>query len=74
MSPEDWSPSDLPAISYIRVAPTIPDEAARQVERQRAQIASRAIVSICGWATRSLMSATWGRVWIAPAYATYLIT
>jgi len=39
MSGEDWSPSDLPAVSYIRVAPTTTDEAARQVERQRAQIA-----------------------------------
>jgi DNA invertase Pin-like site-specific DNA recombinase len=39
MSAEDWSPSDLPAISYIRVAPTTTDEAARQVEHQRAQIA-----------------------------------
>lgn len=39
MSTEDWSPSDLPAVSYIRVAPTTTDEAARQVERQRAQIA-----------------------------------
>jgi len=39
MSGEDWSPSDLPAVSYIRVAPTITDEAARQVERQRVQIA-----------------------------------
>lgn len=39
MSAEDWSPSDLPAVSYIRVASTDPDEAARQVERQRAQIA-----------------------------------
>lgn len=38
MSAEDWSPSDLPAVSYIRVAPTT-DEAARQVEHQRAQIA-----------------------------------
>jgi DNA invertase Pin-like site-specific DNA recombinase len=39
MSAEDWSPSDLPAVSYIRVAPTTTDEAARQVEHQRAQIA-----------------------------------
>ncbi len=39
MSAEDWSPSDLPAVSYIRVAPTTTDEAARQVQRQRAQIA-----------------------------------
>jgi DNA invertase Pin-like site-specific DNA recombinase len=39
MSGEDWSPSDLPAVSYIRVAPTSTDEAARQVERQRTQIA-----------------------------------
>ena len=39
MSAEDWSPSDLPAVSYIRVAPTTTDEAAREVERQRAQIA-----------------------------------
>ena len=39
MSAEDWSPSDLPAVSYIRVAPTTTDEAARRVERQRAQIA-----------------------------------
>lgn len=38
MSAEDWSPSDLPAVSYIRVAPTTTDEAARQVEYQRAQI------------------------------------
>ncbi len=38
MSAEDWSPSDLPAVSYIRVAPTTTDEAAREVERQRAQI------------------------------------
>ncbi|MDA8298189.1 MAG: recombinase family protein [Actinomycetota bacterium] len=38
MSAEDWSPSDLPAVSYIRVAPTTTDEAARQVEHQRAQI------------------------------------
>lgn len=39
MSAEDWSPSDLPAVSYIRVAPTSTDETARQVERQRRQIA-----------------------------------
>ena len=39
MSAEDWSPSDLPAVSYIRVAPTTTDEAVREVERQRAQIA-----------------------------------
>ena len=39
MSAEDWSPSDLPAVSYIRVAPTTTDAAAREVERQRAQIA-----------------------------------
>jgi len=39
MSAEDWSPSDLPAVSYIRVAPTTTDEAANDVERQRAQIA-----------------------------------
>ena len=39
MSAEDWSPSDLPAVSYIRVAPTTTDEVAREVERQRAQIA-----------------------------------
>ncbi|HWG01456.1 MAG TPA: recombinase family protein [Trebonia sp.] len=39
MSAEDWSPSDLPAVSYIRVAPTTTDEAAREVERQRARIA-----------------------------------
>ena len=42
MSAEDWSPSDLPAVSYIRVAPTTTtttDEAAREVERQRVQIA-----------------------------------
>ncbi|MGH3302744.1 MAG: recombinase family protein [Streptosporangiaceae bacterium] len=39
MSAEDWSPSDLPAVSYIRVAPTTSDEAAREAERQRAQIA-----------------------------------
>ena len=39
MSAEDWSPSDLPAVSYIRVAPTTTDEAAREVEHQRAQIA-----------------------------------
>lgn len=38
MSAEDWTPSDLPAVSYIRVAPTTTDEAAREVERQRAQI------------------------------------
>ena len=42
MSVEDWSPSDLPAVSYIRVAPTTTDEAARQVERQRAQVARAA--------------------------------
>jgi hypothetical protein len=39
MSSEDWSPSDLPAVSYIRVAPTTTDEAERAIERQRAQIA-----------------------------------
>lgn len=39
MSAEDWSPSDLPAVSYIRVAPTTTNEAAREVERQRTQIA-----------------------------------
>jgi Resolvase, N terminal domain len=39
ISAEDWSPSDLPAVSYIRVAPTTTDDAASQVERQRAQIA-----------------------------------
>ncbi|MCO5973700.1 hypothetical protein [Actinoallomurus soli] len=39
MSAEGWSPSDLPAVSYIRVAPTTTDEAAREVERRRAQIA-----------------------------------
>lgn len=39
MSAEDWSPSDLPAVSYIRVAPTTTDEAAREVERQRERIA-----------------------------------
>ena len=39
MSAEDWSPRDLPAVSYIRVAPSTTDEAAQQVERQRAQIA-----------------------------------
>lgn len=39
MTAEDWSPSDLPAVSYIRVAPATTDEAARQVEHQRAQIA-----------------------------------
>lgn len=39
MSAEDWSPSDVPAVSYIRVAPTTTDEAAREVERQRSQIA-----------------------------------
>lgn len=39
MSGEDWSPRDLPAVSYIRVAPTTTDETARQIERQRAQIA-----------------------------------
>jgi DNA invertase Pin-like site-specific DNA recombinase len=38
MSAEDWSPSDLPAVSYIRVAPTTTNEAAREVERQRTQI------------------------------------
>ena len=45
MSAEDWSPSDLPAFSYIRVAPTTTDEAARQVEHQRAQIALAASAS-----------------------------
>lgn len=39
MSAEDWSPRDLPALSYIRVAPTTTDEASREVQRQRAQIA-----------------------------------
>lgn len=39
MSGEDWSPSDLPAVSCIRVATTRTDEAARQLERQRGQIA-----------------------------------
>ncbi len=39
MSAEEWSPSDLPAVSYIRVAPSTTDEAERQVEHQRAQIA-----------------------------------
>lgn len=39
MSAEDWSPSDLPAVSYIRVGPVTTDEAAREVERQRAQVA-----------------------------------
>ncbi len=38
MSTEDWSPSDLSAVSYIRVVPADPDEAAREVERQRSQI------------------------------------
>jgi hypothetical protein len=38
MSAEDWSPSDLPAVSCIRVAPTT-DEVARQVEHQRTHIA-----------------------------------
>ena len=38
MSAEDCSPSDLPAVSYIRAASTDPDEAARAVEWQRAQI------------------------------------
>ena len=39
MSAEDWSPSDLPAVSYIRVAPTTTDEAVCEVARQRTQIA-----------------------------------
>ena len=39
MSAEDWAPSDLPALSYIRVTPSTTDEAAREVERQRAQSA-----------------------------------
>ena len=39
MSVEDWSPRDLPAISYIRVGSTDPDEIAVEVERQRALIA-----------------------------------
>lgn len=39
MSTVDPSPTDLPAISYIRVAPVDPNDAARAVERQRAQIA-----------------------------------
>jgi DNA invertase Pin-like site-specific DNA recombinase len=38
MSAEDWSPSDLPAVSYIRVTFADPDEIAVEVERQRAQI------------------------------------
>ena len=39
MSGEEWSPSDLPAVSYIRVASAGSDDAGRAVERQRAQIA-----------------------------------
>ena len=39
MSDEAWSPSDLPAVSYVRVALSEVDDAARAVERQRAQIA-----------------------------------
>lgn len=39
MSGEDWSPSDLPAVSYIRVAPATTDETADDAKRQRAQIA-----------------------------------
>src|SRR5579875_477500 len=39
MSVEDWSPSDLPAVSYIRVGFSDPDDAVIEVERQRAQIA-----------------------------------
>ncbi len=39
MSPIDPSPTDLPAVSYIRVASAGPDDAARTVEWQRAQIA-----------------------------------
>ncbi len=39
MSDEAWSPSDLPAVSYIRVASSEVDDAARAAERQRAQIA-----------------------------------
>jgi site-specific DNA recombinase len=39
MSTVDPSPTDLPAISYIRVASVDPNDAARAVERQRAQIA-----------------------------------
>jgi hypothetical protein len=46
MSAEDWSPSDLPAVSYIRVAPTTSDEASREVARQRAQIALAAPTSL----------------------------
>lgn len=34
--------SDLPAVCYIRAAPTTTDEAARQVERQHGQIAPAA--------------------------------
>ena len=39
MSDEAWSPSDLPAVSYVRVALSEVDDEARAVERQRAQIA-----------------------------------
>jgi len=39
MSDEDWSPADLLAVSYIRVASADSDDAAVPVERQRAQIA-----------------------------------
>ena len=39
MSTLDWSPSDLPAVSYIRVASPDPADAATGVERHRAQIA-----------------------------------
>lgn len=39
MSTIDPSPTDLPAVSYIRVASADPADAARGVERQRAQIA-----------------------------------
>lgn len=42
MSDKEWSPRDLPAASYIRVAPTTTHEAERQVEQQRAQIARAA--------------------------------
>ena len=42
MSAGDWSQSDLPAVSYIRVATDDPDEAARQVERQRPHVARAA--------------------------------
>jgi hypothetical protein len=39
MSTIDPSPVDLPAVSYNRVASGDPDDAARAVEWQRAQIA-----------------------------------